>query len=65
MGSLVIVVAIVAVWAGYKFYAGSMDRSVIMADPNKATPAKMYNDGVDFMPAWSCAVSFRCSTERS
>jgi carbon starvation protein len=53
MGSLVLVVAIVAVWAGYKFYAGSMDRSVIMADPNKATPAKMYNDGVDFMPASS------------
>lgn len=57
MGSLVIVVAIVVVWAGYKFYAGSMDRSVIMADPNKATPAKMYNDGVDFMPA-SSAVLF-------
>jgi len=53
MGSLVIVVAIVAVWAGYKFYAGSIDRSVIKADPNKATPAKMYNDGVDFMPASS------------
>jgi carbon starvation protein len=53
MGSLAIVVAILAVWAGYKFYAGSMDRSVIMADPNKATPAKMYNDGVDFMPASS------------
>ena len=53
MGSLVIVVAIVAVWACYKFYASSIDRSVIMADPNKATPAKMYNDGVDFMPASS------------
>jgi carbon starvation protein len=53
MGSLVIVVAIVAVWAGYKFYAGSIDRSVIRADPNRATPAKMYNDGVDFMPASS------------
>jgi carbon starvation protein len=53
MGSLWIVVAILAVWAGDKFYAGSMDRSVIMADPNKATPAKMYNDGVDFMPASS------------
>ncbi len=53
MGSVAIVVAIVAVWAGYKFYAGSIDRSVIMADPNKATPAKMYNDGVDFMPASS------------
>jgi carbon starvation protein len=46
-------VAIVAVWLGYKFYASSMDRSVIQADPNKATPAKLYNDGVDFMPASS------------
>jgi carbon starvation protein len=46
-------VAIVAVWLGYKFYASSIDRSVIQADPNKATPAKLYNDGVDFMPASS------------
>ncbi len=53
MGSVVIVVAIVAVWLGYKFYASSIDRSVIQADPNKATPAKLYNDGVDFMPASS------------
>jgi carbon starvation protein len=53
MGSVAIIVAIVAVWAGYKFYAGGMDRSVIKADANKATPAKMYNDGVDFMPASS------------
>jgi len=53
MGSVVIVVAIVAVWLGYKFYASTIDRSVIQADPNKATPAKLYNDGVDFMPASS------------
>jgi len=53
MGSVAIIVAIVAVWAGYKFYAGGIDRSVVKADPNKATPAKMYNDGVDFMPASS------------
>jgi len=53
MGSVVIVVAIVAVWLGYKFYASSIDRSVIQSDPNKATPAKLYNDGVDFMPASS------------
>src|SRR5512135_3308295 len=53
MGSLVIVATIVAVWIGYKFYAVSIDRSVIGADAAKATPAKMYNDGVDFMPASS------------
>jgi carbon starvation protein len=53
MGSVLIVLAIVVVWLGYKFYAGGIDRSVIQADPNKATPAKLYNDGVDFMPASS------------
>ena len=53
MGSVLIVLAIVVVWLGYKFYARSIDRSVIQADPNRATPAKLYNDGVDFMPASS------------
>jgi len=53
MGSVVIVVAIVAYWLGYKFYSSGMDRSVIKADAAKATPAKLYNDGVDFMPASS------------
>jgi len=53
MGSVVIVATIVAVWLGYKFYASSIDRSVVGADPSKATPAKLYNDGVDFMPASS------------
>jgi len=53
MGSVAIIATILAVWVGYKFYAASIDRSVIKADPAKATPAKMYNDGVDFMPASS------------
>ncbi len=53
MGSVVIVATIVAVWLGYKFYAASIDRSVLKADPGKATPAKLYNDGVDFVPASS------------
>ncbi len=53
MASVVILFTIVAVWVGYKFYAAKIDRSVIGVDPNKATPAKMYNDGVDFMPASS------------
>jgi carbon starvation protein len=57
MGSVAILVMIVAVWFGYKFYAAKIDRSVIKADPAKATPAKMYNDGVDFMPA-SASVLF-------
>jgi carbon starvation protein len=53
MGGVAILVTILAVWAGYKFYAAKIDRSVIKADASKATPAKMYNDGVDFMPASS------------
>ncbi|MBI2115356.1 MAG: carbon starvation protein A [candidate division NC10 bacterium] len=57
MGSVVIVATIVAVWLGYKFYAAKIDRSVLQADPAKATPAKLYNDGVDFMPA-SASVLF-------
>ncbi len=57
MGTVVIVATIVAVWLGYKFYAAKIDRSVIQADPAKATPAKLYNDGVDFMPA-SASVLF-------
>jgi carbon starvation protein len=53
MASVVIAVTIVAVWLGYKLYAANIDRSVIQADANKATPARLYNDGVDFMPASS------------
>ncbi|HTX52743.1 MAG TPA: carbon starvation CstA family protein, partial [Candidatus Baltobacteraceae bacterium] len=53
MGGIVVIVAIVAYWLGYKYYSGSIDRSVIGADAGKATPAKLYNDGVDFMPASS------------
>ncbi len=53
MGSLAILATIVAVWIGYKFYAANIDRAVIKADPVKATPARLYNDGVDFMPASS------------
>jgi carbon starvation protein len=34
----------------YNLYARRIDREVIQADPKKATPAKMYMDGVDFMP---------------
>jgi carbon starvation protein len=53
MGALLILITIVAVWIGYKVYAANIDRNVIAADAGKATPAKLYNDGVDFMPASS------------
>jgi carbon starvation protein len=46
----VIIFAIIAVFVGYNWYARRIDRGVIQPDPNKATPARMYMDGVDFMP---------------
>lgn len=36
---------------GYWVYSRWASRKVFEADPDKATPAKMYMDGVDFMPA--------------
>jgi carbon starvation protein len=42
---------VVIVIIGYWVYARWASRKVYEADPNKATPAKMYMDGVDFMPA--------------
>ena len=35
----------------YKFYAKYVDRKIVQSDPKKTTPAVMYMDGVDFMPA--------------
>ncbi len=47
--TLLITIAIVIL--GYRYYASRVDRQIIAADPKRATPAKLYNDGVDFMPA--------------
>ncbi len=46
----IVVVAAVVIYAAYNFYAKNIDRTIIKADPKKATPARMYMDGVDFMP---------------
>ena len=46
----VVVIAAIVIYAAYNFYAKRIDRDIIMADAKKATPAKMYMDGVDFMP---------------
>jgi carbon starvation protein len=40
----------VMIYLIYTLYAKRVDRDVIQADAKKATPAKMYMDGVDFMP---------------
>lgn len=47
----VVVVGAVVIYLAYNFYAKRIDRDVIQANNKKATPAKMYMDGVDFMPA--------------
>ncbi len=48
---VVLLISVLALVAGYWLYARSIDRSVLQPDPKKATPAKMYMDGVDFTPA--------------
>ena len=41
----------VIVVVGYWVYARHVAKNIFGVDPNRATPAKMYMDGVDFMPA--------------
>ena len=36
---------------GYGFYAKTINKNIVQPDEKKATPAKMYMDGVDFTPA--------------
>ncbi|MBI4494652.1 MAG: carbon starvation protein A [Chloroflexi bacterium] len=47
---MAIIVGAVVVWGGYKLYATQIDRKVIQSDARRATPARMYMDGVDFVP---------------
>jgi carbon starvation protein len=52
MNSLVILgIAIVFIVLGYYGYAKRVDRRILKPDDKKATPAKMFMDGVDFTPA--------------
>jgi len=48
---VILILAVVAIVLGYGVYAKSIDRRIIQPDDSKATPAKMYMDGVDFSPA--------------
>lgn len=48
---LVLILGAVAIYVGYFWYARHIDRTVIQPDAKKATPAKMFMDGVDFTPA--------------
>lgn len=47
----VVIFGTIVIYLAYNFYAKRIDREVIQADPKRTTPARMYNDGVDFMPA--------------
>jgi len=47
---IAILIGAIAIFVGYTFYARRIDREVIQSDPKRATPAKLYMDGVDFMP---------------
>ena len=46
----VLIIGLVFAFVGYRVYAKYIDEKVIQADPNRVTPAKMYMDGVEFMP---------------
>ena len=47
----IVAIGAVVIYLAYNFYARRIDRNVIQASASRATPAKLYMDGVDFMPA--------------
>src|SRR5215471_11057319 len=49
--AIVAILGGVIIYLTYNWYARRIDRDVIQPDPKRATPARMYMDGVDFMPA--------------
>jgi carbon starvation protein len=51
MNSLwVVVIGAAVIYLAYNLYAKRIDRVVIQSDADRATPARMYMDGADFMP---------------
>jgi carbon starvation protein len=46
----IVILGVLTTYLVYNFYAKRIDRTVIQPDPKRATPARMYMDGVDFMP---------------
>ncbi|HUJ89094.1 MAG TPA: carbon starvation CstA family protein [Syntrophorhabdales bacterium] len=47
---VVLILGFIVFFVGYRFYARYIDTKIVKADPKRATPAKMYMDGVEFMP---------------
>lgn len=48
---ITLIIGFLGIAVGYGVYARSIDRNIMQPDDKKATPAKMYMDGVDFTPA--------------
>ena len=48
---LVLFLGALGIGIGYFYYARYIDRKIVQPNPDKATPARMYMDGVDFTPA--------------
>jgi carbon starvation protein len=46
----IVVIGVLTAYLAYSLYAKRIDRSIIQSDAKRATPARMYMDGVDFMP---------------
>jgi len=47
---IMIIVSAIVVYLAYVYYAKRVDQTILKADGKKATPARMYMDGVDFNP---------------
>lgn len=48
---IALVLGVVVAYLAYAVYAKNVDAKILKADAKKATPARMYMDGVDFTPA--------------
>src|SRR5437868_12513471 len=48
--AIAVVIGLVASYLGYNQYAKRIDREVIQSDEKRMTPARLYMDGVDFVP---------------
>ncbi|HYA19442.1 MAG TPA: carbon starvation CstA family protein [Burkholderiales bacterium] len=46
----IVVISVLTIYLAYNMYGKRIDRNVVQSDAKRATPARMYMDGVDFMP---------------
>jgi carbon starvation protein len=51
MSIVILVIGLAGIAVGYGWYARTIDRNIVQPDDKRATPAKMFMDGVDFTPA--------------